>query len=188
MSQLEVDSLAPSHLAAQQAADLKLATIYTWKMTALQAGHDDALAWSEVEDKDAATKEYWTRWSLLTLRDGVLFGSGCLPPPLSSYCSCWFRSRCGTTSSDGAMMGPPVTISATPRLRTRWLGGPTGIGGGKPFDGLFDSSRSAPVTIAGLLQNRAVLNHSSPDRPGSRSRSTSRGPIRRLGILAFVTF
>ena len=73
MSQLEVDSLAPSHLAAQQAADPKLATIYAWKMAALQAGHDDAIAWSEVEDKDAATKEYWTRWSLLTLRDGVLF-------------------------------------------------------------------------------------------------------------------
>ena len=42
-------------------------------MAALQAGEDDAPAWSEVEEKDAATKEYWTRWSLLTLRDGMLF-------------------------------------------------------------------------------------------------------------------
>ena len=73
MSQIEVDSLAPCQLAAQQAADPELATIYSWKMVALQAGHDDAPAWSDVEDQDAATKEYWTRWSLLTLRDGVLF-------------------------------------------------------------------------------------------------------------------
>ena len=61
MSQLEVDSLAPCQLAAQQSADPELATIYAWKLASLQAGHDDASAWSEVEDKDAATKEYWTR-------------------------------------------------------------------------------------------------------------------------------
>ena len=73
MSQFEVDSLVPCQLAAQQAADPELATIYAWKMAALQAGHDNAPAWSEEEEKDAATKEYWTRWSLLTLWDGVLF-------------------------------------------------------------------------------------------------------------------
>ena len=58
MSQLEVDSLAPCQLTAQQAADPELSTIYAWKMAALQAGHDDAPAWFEVEDKDAATKKY----------------------------------------------------------------------------------------------------------------------------------
>ena len=184
MSQLEVDSLAPCQLAAQQAADPKLATMYACKMAAMQAGHNDTSAWSQVENKDAATKEYWTRWPCSRCGTVCSFGSGCLPPPLSSSCSCWFRPRCEMTSSDGATMGPPMAISESPRLRIRWLGAPTGIGGGKPFDGSSDSARSAPGTIAGLLRNRAIFNYSSPDRHGNGYRSTSRDPIRLLGILA----
>ena len=121
------------------------------------------------------------------------FGSGCLPPPLSSSCSCCFRSRCGTTTlrddvvrrchdgSTGGRFGITKTQDQVARRAYwhRWR---------EPFDGLSDSARSAPGIIAGLLRNRAIFNHSSLDRHGRGSRSTSRGPIRRLGILARVTF
>ena len=56
ISQLEVDSIAVCQHATQQ-ADPELDTIYAWKMAAQQDGHHDAPAWSEVEDKDVATKK-----------------------------------------------------------------------------------------------------------------------------------
>ena len=47
-------------LAEQQAKNPELFTIYGWKLVALQMGSDEAPPWSEVEDCDAATKDYWT--------------------------------------------------------------------------------------------------------------------------------
>ena len=70
---LDVDAWSEDLLAEQQAKDPELATIYGWMLAALETESDDAPQWSEVEACDAATKDYWTHWSLLTLRYMVLY-------------------------------------------------------------------------------------------------------------------
>ena len=72
MLRLDLDAWSADRLAEQQAKDPELSTIYGWKLAALKTGSDEAPSWSEIEACDVATTNYWTSWSLLTLRDRVL--------------------------------------------------------------------------------------------------------------------
>ena len=73
MLRFDLDTWFTNQLTDQQANDPELSIIYDWRLAALETGSDEEPPWSEVEACDAATKDYWIRCFLLSLRDKVFY-------------------------------------------------------------------------------------------------------------------
>ena len=62
------DPWSPEALRRARAEDHELRDIVSWR-----TGSDIARPWSNVVGRGEATKEYWSQWDLLVLKDGILY-------------------------------------------------------------------------------------------------------------------